>query len=57
MIMSNEFQLKKFEDYEPNMPMQDILAFAKYGFICSQILKNYGLEDIIQEMITCETPG
>ncbi|WP_405287632.1 hypothetical protein [Methanobrevibacter sp.] len=55
--MSNEFQLKKFEDYEANMPMQDIIAFAKYGFLCSQILKNENILDIIQEMIKCETPG
>lgn len=55
--MSNKFQLKKFEDYEPTMPMQDILAFAKYGFICHQIFKNENLLDIIQEMIKCETPG
>ena len=57
-MMSNKFQLKKFEDYESAMPMQAILAFAKYGFICRQILKNENLYDIIQEMITCkDTPG
>ena len=56
-MMSNKFQLKKFEDYESAMPMQAILAFAKYGFICHQILKNENLDDIIQEMITCDTPG
>lgn len=57
-MMSNKFQLKKFEDYESAMPMQAILAFAKYGFICKQILKNENLDDIIQEMITCkDTPG
>lgn len=57
-MMSNKFQLKKFEDYESSMPMQDILAFAKYGFICRQILKNEKIDDIIQEMITCKnTPG
>ena len=57
-MMSNKFQLKKFEDYESAMPMQAILAFAKYGFICRQILKNENLDDIIQEMITCkDTPG
>lgn len=57
--MSDKFQLKKFEDYEPTMPMQDILAFAKLGFICSQILKNEKQlsYDVIQEMIKCETPG
>ena len=57
-MMSNKFQLKKFEDYESAMPMQAILAFAKYGFICKQILINENLDDIIQEMITCkDTPG
>lgn len=55
--MSNEFQLKKFEDYEADMPMQDILAFAKYGFLCAQILKHKNMTDVIQEMIKCEIPG
>ena len=57
--MSKEFQIKKFEDYESTMPMQDILAFAKLGFICSQILKNEKQlnYDVIQEMIKCKTPG
>ncbi|MBQ2653402.1 MAG: hypothetical protein IJF83_07595 [Methanobrevibacter sp.] len=55
--MSEEFQLKKFEDYGPTMPMPTILAFAKYGFICAQILKYNQLDTFIQEMIKCESPG
>lgn len=56
--MSNEqLKLKKFEDYEENMPMQDILTFAKIGFICAQLLKNENMPDIIREMIKCDIPG
>ena len=55
--MSEEFQLKKFEDYGPTMPMPTILAFAKYGFICAQILKYNQLDTFIQEFILCESPG
>ena len=56
--MSEEFQFKKFEDYEPTMPMQTILAFARYGFLCAQIFKNNEkIPDNLQEMITCDIPG
>lgn len=31
-------KLKEFETYKDNMTDEEIIAFAKYGFICRQIL-------------------
>ena len=35
-----ETKLKEFEQYKQQMTEEEILAFAKYGFICKQINDN-----------------
>lgn len=45
--MTSKYDLKNFDDEKPKMPMQAILAFAKFGYTSYQILKQENLLHLI----------
>lgn len=46
MNITIDTNIKPFEDYEPEMPLQELKTFAKYGFIAYQIHQQLNLNFI-----------